>query len=208
MAIFPTPGALGAWNLKPPFDTKLKVGLAYLCKEVRLITEMVAQGVNVREQFYAANGLSNTFYEEDLKDGAAIVTLTTSSGDRVFVPSPYILGWPSADGVPYAVVAMAIVLGALPNTVDPTFLTNKVSEVIHSNLGLMPEISYATVSEVTVKSQEQHNAAESGRLSNISENKTNFQLLEEANARIAALVSENQALANYIAEHIPPPPGP
>lgn len=198
--LLPSVGATGSWKLKAPFDEKVDPELSYRCDAVRRISEMVAMGTDVKTIHYFANGLTEAEYKADVQADVAIITLSTSSGDWAYVPSSYVLGWPSTDGVPYAVVGMAVVLGALPNTIDPTMLTEKVKEVIKANLGMEPEITYATVSEVAIKSQEQHENLETARLANISEDKTNYQLLQETLLENERLRSLNQSLIDFIAD--------
>lgn len=196
--MIPTLGASGAWTLKVPFDAQIVADRAYTCQAIRYISEMVAKGEEVKNQYYIRYGLTDAEYKQDADANVAIVTLISSSGDYVHVPSSYIVGWPAADGVPYAVLAAGVVLGALPNTFDPTFLTTELKAFIKARIGLEPEITYATVSEVSIKSQDQHGVLESAREAAKTINQTMFQQLDAANARIAELESLNQSLVDFI----------
>jgi hypothetical protein len=196
MSVLPSLGSSGAWTLKTPFDALIVSNLAYTCQEVRRITTMVGQGVDVFTQHYARHGLTKAEYDQDVQNDVSMITLITSSGDWLFVPSSYVTGWPAADGVPYATIAAAIVLGALPNTVDPSFLTEDLKAFIKARLGLVPDISYVVVSETVMKDQNQHEILEIARENAKEVDKTLFSQLQDAEATIA---SQKQTIDNLTA---------
>lgn len=204
--ILPSIGAEGAWQLKAPFDEKISSELSYKCVAIRKISEMVTTGIDVLNTHYIPNGLLKTDYDADVIVDASVVTLVSSSGSWVFVPTTYILGWPSADSVPYAVVAMGVVLGALPNTVDASFLIDKVKNVIRANLGNEPEILLMTVSETTMKTQEQHESLEAARQANITETMTDYNAVQVLQAQLDAANETIRQLMEYYESQPDVPP--
>lgn len=192
--LLPGIGVSGDWTLKTPLDTKYTAGLTYTCKAIRKISEMVANGVDVLNLVYIPNGLDQAAYDDNVKNDYSVVTLQSTSGALLLVPSPYLGGWPSADSVPYVVMGMVINLGAIPNTIDPTFLTDKVEPVIKAALGLDPEIHYVTLSETANKTWDDHVANENARTAAITDENSDYikrvnaeAALTDAQAQIAAL---------------------
>ena len=204
--ILPSIGAEGAWQLKAPFDEKIESSLSYKCVAIRKISEMVTTGVDVLNTHYIPNGLLESNYNDDVGDDVSIVTLVSSSGAWVFVPTSYIVGWPSADSVPYAVVAMACVLGALPNTVDASFLIEKVKNVIQANLGHEPEIYLMTVSVTVMKTQEQHESLEAARRANVSDSMTDYNAKNTLQEQLDAANETIRQLMGYYESQPPVPP--
>lgn len=199
--ILPNIGASGTWSLKPPFNDKLVANLAYSCKAIRKLSEVVATGMDAKAEFYDKYDLGDDTYNLDVKNDISIITLVSSEGNWLFVPSSYLNGWPSSDTVPYAVVGMLLNLGALPNTIDPSFLSEKVSNVVQANLGHTPEIKFATLSETTNKTWSDHESLEQARQTLISDSNTDYVRRVKAEADLAAAQAHIQALEQYIVDN-------
>jgi hypothetical protein len=191
-------GVSGDWTLKAPLDTKITPNLAYTCKSLRKISEMVANGIDVLNLVYIPNGLTQDDYNDGVANDWSVVTLQAASGLMVLVPSPWLAGWPSADSVPYVVMGMIINLGAIPNTIDPTFLTDKVEPVIKAALGLDPEIHYATLSETATKTWDDHVAQENARTAAITDENSDYIKRVNAEADLAAAQAQIAALQQVI----------
>ncbi|BAS04852.1 hypothetical protein [Ralstonia phage RSF1] len=196
--LLPSIGASGDWTLKPPFDTKYTAGLAYSCRAINKISSLVATGVDVFNTFYVPNDLTVDKYNADVAADLSMVTLQSSSGQVLILPSTYLSGWPSADSVPYVVMGMVINLGAIPNTLDPTFLTPKVAAVIKAALGHDPDIQYATLSETTNKTWDDHTALENLRLANITDDNSDYIKRLNAESDLAAAQAQIAALQQFI----------
>lgn len=208
--LLPAIGASGSWTLKPPYDTQLISGLAYTCKAIRKLSEVVATGIDAKAEYYDANGIDPSVYDANVAADISIVTLTSSSGNWLFVPTPYLSGWPTGDAVPYVVLGMIVNLGALPNTLDPTFLIEKVSNVITSNLGNVPDIEFVALSEVTNKTWDVHEGLEAARQNNITDDNTDYIRRVNAEAALATAQATIQALQQFIIDAglVPPSPAP
>uniref|UniRef100_A0AAU7PFK9 Uncharacterized protein n=1 Tax=Burkholderia phage vB_BgluM-SURPRISE13 TaxID=3159457 RepID=A0AAU7PFK9_9VIRU len=196
--LLPGIGASGDWSLKTPLDSKYTAGLAYTCKAIRKISEMVANGIDVLNMVYIPNGLDQTAYDSDVQNDYSIITLQSAAGALLLVPSSYLAGWPSGDSVPYVVMGMIINLGPIPNTIDPTFLTDKVAPVIKAALGLDPEIQYATLSETTNKTYDDHVAQEATRTAAITDENSDYVKRLNAEADLTAAQAQIAALQQFI----------
>jgi hypothetical protein len=191
--LLPGIGVSGDWTLKTPFDSKITAGLAYSCRAINKISVMVATGIDVLNTLYIPNGLTEANYDADVAADLSMVTLQSTSGQVIILPSTYLTGWPSADSVPYVVMGMVINLGPIPNTIDPTFLTDKVEPVIKNALGLDPEIHYVTLSETTNKTWDDHVAQENTRTAAITDENSDY--VKRLNAEAALTAAQAQIVA-------------
>jgi len=196
--LLPGIGSAGDWKLKPPFDSLYVAGLAYTCKAIRKLSEIVATGIDAQGTYYTPNNLTADQYAADVAADVSIVTLCSSSGNWLFVPSTYLLGWPSNDSVPYVVLGMVINLGAIPNTLDPTFLTPVVQNAIKAALGHDPDIEYVTLSETTNKTWDDHTSLENLRLANITDDNSDYVKRLNAEAALTAAQAQITALQQFI----------
>lgn len=196
--LLPAIGAAGDWKLKTPFDTKYTAGMAYSCRAINKISSLVSTGIDVLDTLYIPNGLTADNYAADVAADLSMVTLQSSSGQVIILPSSYLLGWPSNDAVPYVVLGMVINLGAIPNTIDPTFLTPKVAAVIKAALGHDADIEYVTLSETTNKTWDDHTSLENLRLANVTDDNSDYVKRLNAEADLTAAQAQITALQQFI----------
>lgn len=209
-AILPALGSSGLWKLKAPFDTKIIASVAYSCQAISLISALVASGLDVFEEYYVSNGLTQAAYDADVLDGSSIITLVSTTGVSLQVPSTYIDGWPSSDVVPYVVMGAIVVLGALPNTLDPEFLAPKLKNVVKNSLGNDATVEFVVMSEVTNKMFSDHTALENARKANISDDNSDYVRRLKAEADLVAAKATIAALQQFIIDSgvpIPVVPG-
>lgn len=193
-SILPAIGSSGFWKLKAPFDNTLNSSVAYSCRAITLLSQAVSDGVEVFEDIYVPLNISQAVYDEHVAAGISLVTLSSTVGEIAIIPSPYIDGWPSNDVVPYVVMAAVVVLGAIPNTLDPTYLTPILQNAVKAALGNTPDVEYVTVSDVTNKLYSDHEAMENARQANIEDDNSDYvrrliaeEHLVKARGEIAAL---------------------
>lgn len=206
--LLPGLGASGQWKLKPPFNDKLIANLAYTCKAVRKLSEVVATGIDAKAEYYTKYNIDDSVYDQHVKDDISIVTIISSAGNWLFVPSPYLDGWPSGDAVPYAVIGLVANLGALPNTIDPSFLTPIVKNAVVAALGHDPDISFVVLSEVTNKTFAEHESMEVHRQSLITDDNSDYVKRVKAEQALTMALAQNQALQQFIINSglvVPPP---
>lgn len=204
--LLPAIGASGNWKLKAPYDAQYIAGLAYSCRAINKLSAVVTLGLDAKAEYYDKNGLSQEIYDDHVAKDISILTLVSSAGNYIFVPAPYVDGWPTNDAVPYVVMGMLINLGALPNTIDPTFLKTKVENVILANLGHQPEIEFVTLSEVTNKSWDDHTSLENARQSALEDSSTDYVRRVNAEEELLQARAQIQALQQYIIDqgNLPP----
>lgn len=206
--LLPAIGASGNWKLKTPYDTQYVSGLAYTCRAINKLSAVVALGIDAKAEYYDKYEIPEAVYNDHVQKDISIVTLVSSAGNFLFVPSTYIEGKPTNDAVPYVVMGMLITLGAIPNTFDPTFLKTKVENVIKANLGHDPEIEFVALSEVTNKAWDDHTALENTRISALEDSSTDYVRRVKAEEELVQARAQIQALQQYIIDqgNLPPTP--
>lgn len=205
--LLPGMGASGHWRLKAPFDNALVPGLAYICQAQQSVGMMLATGMNVYEEIYDKWKIEIEVYDKHVADNITICTLISSSGNFVFVPAVYIDGWPSNDSIPYVVLGLFATLGAIPNTLDPSFLIDKVKNLIKSSIGLAADIEFVAMSEVENIAWVDHQAMEVARKTLITDDNSDYAKRVKAEADLNAARVQIQALQKFIVDSGIPVPG-
>jgi hypothetical protein len=190
--LIPTIGASGIWTLLPPFDALLTQSVSYNCLAVRQLEDIIAAGGDPYQQFYVPQegstaGSMLDQYNADLANKVCIVTLQSSSGAVVHVPTSFIQTFPSSGGVPYTNLLLGVDLGAMPDYVDLTFLKQQVANLVKTTVGLTHvQITTVVVSPTTHLSLSDHQVAEAARQANITNTVT-------PEAKVIALTQQLQA---------------
>jgi hypothetical protein len=204
--LLPTIGSSGLWKVKAPFDTQLIASLSYTCKAVRKLAEFVATGADVFADHYEPNNIPQSVYQQHVNADISLVTLMSSTGNWLVVPTPYLDGWPSNDIVPYVILGMVVTLGAIPNTIDPGFLEPVVKNAIAASLGHVPEIQFVALSGVTNKVYSDHEALENLRKSNIKNDNSDYVRRLKAETDLVAARAQIAALQKFIIDSKVPIP--
>ncbi len=200
-SIIPQVGVSGIFELAEPFENALQPGVEYSCEAVRKLSDVVAAGGDPREEYYTPYGLDELIYARDVENGECIVTLQASIADIVHVPTSFIKSYPSMGGIPYSVVALGVLLSALPESLDLTPLRNALADRTHEVLGVTPEIKTMVMSSTLLKSLADHQSIEAARQAIIAANPTDRQLYLQEKARADALQAQVNELEAYILAH-------
>jgi hypothetical protein len=196
--LIPALNATGLYTLRAPFDTVLLPQTSYGCVAIRRLEDIVAAGGDPFDQYFAPKGITRALYETDAAAGCVIVSLQSSSGQWVYVPSTYIASMPEQGGVPYTSMLLGIKIGAVPDSLDLSFLKTKISEIITATLGVSAEIREVANSPKTLLNQTQHSAAESARAAAVTSNQTDYSKFLAAQALADARLLKIQQLEAWI----------
>lgn len=197
--LIPTVGSSGIWTLLAPWNVLLTQSVSYNCLAVRKLEDIIAAGGDPYQQVYAPRegstpGSLQEQYNSDLQNGTCIVTLQSSSGAVIYVPTTFIQSFPSSGGVPYTNLLLAVDLGAMPNYVDLTFLKQQFANLVKTTVGLTKvEITTVVVSPLTNLSSSDHTTAEAARQANITNTVT-------PEAKVIALTAQLQAVQQAYAQ--------
>ncbi|ARV77343.1 hypothetical protein FDI21_gp174 [Pseudomonas phage Noxifer] len=180
----PPPGTRGLYSLKAPFTTV--PNQLYSCGAIRFFKDLQNQGINVYEKYYQPLNLTESDYSRDLAAGVAIISLLSDSQAPVYVPSSYILAYPGLTSYNYQYVVLSIALGALPDSLDLTFLKTQLATTASEVVGVLPTVFENIAPATGVVTPEQHDAMEAARQAAISNRTTDRALyLVERDKRIA-----------------------
>jgi hypothetical protein len=198
MNVIPSVGVSGLWSLASPFNSKLLPNIPYTCIAIRKLSDVVAAGGNPEADYYAINGLDNNRYISDLNNGACIITLQGGSSSIVYVPSTSINNYPDIGGVPYTVLALAINLGAIPDSLDLSYLKYRVGNLVRDTVGIQPNINVVAISPTTLVNDRDAKAIEAARLANIGTVVTDYAKYLQAAAERDSARQKIQELEHYI----------
>lgn len=204
MNLIPPIGASGLYRLAQPYASQINLNISYTTMAVRKISDITALGKDPFVAFYEPYGLTEQQYEQDANSGVCIVSLQSNSGVWVYVPSSFIEAYPEVNGVPYISVALMVHLGALPDSLNLSYVRNTVRDTVMATLGITPDVQTVVTSAKTLIGQDNHMAAENARQANISSNTTDYSNALKYQDDNTALRSRITQLEAYILENMPP----
>lgn len=196
--IRPDIGSFGTFQLDEPFATKLVSNVAYECIALRSMDDVVKEGVDPYAKYYSANNLTEAKYLADKEAGVVIVTLRSTAGAYVYVPTSYVKSYPLSGGIPYQVTGILVDLGALPTTLDLTVLKTTIVDVVHNSLGVTASTSEIAMSDLELLSTTMHTTYEAVRKQAITVNESDYTAklrLEKENITLTKKIAE---LETYI----------
>ena len=200
MALIPPVGTSGIYKLAAPFNPLLQANMSYRCDAIRRIADFLEVGLDPFEEFYEPRGLTKAAYDLDLQNQVCIVSLVSTGGHWVYVPSTYISSYPDINGVPYTVMVLGLELGAIPNYRDLTGLKQAIANLTRDTIGIMPTVKEVAISAVQKLSQSDHDALENARTIAITNSQTDRSKLFAAQSELATLRQQYTALETYVRE--------
>jgi len=185
--IIPPLNSSGKFVFKKPISDKINPALNLTCKSVRKISELTRSNVNVYNDFYKPNDLSDLTFQIDKQNDSSIVGLVSSSGFWYYVPSSQLVTYPDATGVIYRRRALGVNLGPLADIVNIDSLIKLMSDVVFNNIGVKPDIRHIALSEQTLLSRDEHDMVEKARKAKIDTSKNVY-------LELSSIKKENQEL--------------
>lgn len=199
--LIPSLGAKGIYKVSEPFTTLVK-NIAYTCIATRRLSDFVSIGRDPKALYYDPYGLGDAIWARDSKDrDVCIVSLQSDSGQIVYVPSSFILSFPSLNGIPYTVRILGINLGAIPDSLDLNSLYGYMHDLVRDTLGVESEVKSVAISETKLMSKEQHDSLELARLDLINTTQTERSRIIELERLVTTLQEQNSALEQYIIDN-------
>lgn len=200
MAVTPSIRMRGRYTLKAPWVAD--PAKVYECEAIRSFDDLEKIGTNVYETFYLPAGLMNgevyagsTFsFEAEKQADVNIVTLRSQNGDYIYVPDSYILSIPDMSGVQYSQMILSVNLGPLPDYLSLAALKTDVGNRVSAMIGATATVIEHRAPSTNQPTSAEHDVLEAARAAAITTIKTDYMLLQEANARIATLLATNAAL--------------
>lgn len=194
----PSVGVRGIYTLLAPFDTKLIPNVPYNCIAVRRLADIVAAGGDPKADYYTPNGLTDQNYADDVAANACIITLQADEAIVEYVPSSYIASFPELGGVPYTQLLLAMNIGAIPDSMDLSYVKGRLADVVLENLGVTTEVKTVAASFPTVLSDVEHAALVAARQLIVGTVTTDHAKFLEANTQLAAAQAKIAELEAFI----------
>lgn len=192
--LIPAIGTRGLYTLAAPFDQQVLPAVPYTCVAVRKLEDIVASGADPKAVYYDANNIDDVRYQADLDAGVCIVSLQAAEGSWIYLPSSFITIMPDQGGIPYRSIVLAVPLGAVPDSLDLSYIKTQLVDLVKDNLGVTVEVKEVAISPPGNLSQAEHDTLEAARQANITNRTTlRAQLIavtaqrDAANAKIAEL---------------------
>lgn len=162
-AVTPEVGASGFYTLASPFDTAIAVGVRYTCREIRKISGYIGNNEDVKANIYDANNIPEDIWEEDKQADANIASLQGETGQWIYVPCRYIVGYPNTNGIPYRTMGLSVGLPAIPVDRDLTDVQEKIKNVIKDSLGVNCTVEPFETSKVSLVDSTIHDQVSTAR---------------------------------------------
>ena len=199
MSLYPQINVMGSFKLKVPFQGVIQEDKSYTVISVRRFNDIRQQGIDPYNAYYVPKGIALSTFQDDESNKAAIVTLQGGNGEIVFIPSTYILEFPSLDGFPYAVMGLSVKIGSMFTEADLVPLITAVKQTIQAYTGY----ANATVAPVALSAIEYidsaaHQAIETNRLTSVTVSATPAAELTRLRLEKAQLLDKVAELEQYI----------
>jgi len=191
-SILPVIGSSGFYDLAAPFDVEVIDKIEYTCKAIRRISDYLANNEDPKASIYDVYGIDEAVYEEDLSKDNYIVSLQSRKGHWLYVPSRYILSYPSVNGIPYRSVMLGVSLPPLPVSQDLTAVLSDIKDLVENSLGVSVAVRQVETSMNVLVDYNVHEVTQQERNIHIEGRSTLY-------ARNVALREENDLLIQKVA---------
>lgn len=208
MALIPNIGVKGLFHLLPPYDTQVLKDVAYTCVAIRRMSDILVAGGDPFNDYYTSVGLSEDTFKADLASGVCIISLQAAPNIFIYVPSSYIVSFPDIGGIPYTTLLLGINLGAVPDSMDLSYLKNKIAADVLETLGIESEVTAVAASLPMLLSTTDSAAFEAARRARIGTVVTDYSKYLASEAMLASARQRITELEAYIRAHPPAPPTP
>ena len=148
-----TVGVAGNFEFAQPLASKLPQNTRMMVQAVRSISEMVAEGFDLKEVY---EGISEMAMLEDMAKDRPILKLVTEGGESFNVPQSQVVGYPRIDGVAYRPFNVVLDLGMHPEETDFTALNQALESVVLALTGVSTTTVPVVMGSSFYVSSEQH----------------------------------------------------
>lgn len=199
-------------NLVPPINTKgmfevrspfsLKIGKVYVCEEIRTYDELSRLGVDVYNKVYVPAGLTVSDFNSDATKKASLITLKSSGGSPVYIPSTYIDKYPGMSPSDYEVTVIAVECGLLPDGYDLSTLKSEILDLTKATIGALPIVTVANHYYDGLIEPEEAAAMELARETAIATYTSKDTTITELTNAVTELTNKNDVLSRDLAKFL------
>jgi hypothetical protein len=145
-SITPNIGAQGVYTLAAPFAALVIPNITYTCRAIRKLEDIIGSGEDPYETYYKPFNLSKEDFLRNLNNNDCIVSLQSSAANWIYVPSSYILAYPSGAGVKYQAMMIGVSLGTIPSSINLSNLETEIKDLVYHSLGVEATTKQVVVS--------------------------------------------------------------
>lgn len=193
----PPIGVSGIWSLSSPFKEKLQANVPYTLIAIRKLSDILNAGGDPEADYYTVNSLDITKYTTDFNNDVSILSLQHGGNAIVYVPSSYVMSYPDIGGVPYTSLALTIPIGAIPDSLDLSYLKTRLTAVVAETIGVTATVQTVAVSNKTLLTTADAQAAETARQAKVNTTMTDYAMYLQAAAQRDSALQKIQALEQY-----------
>lgn len=196
--------AKGVYQLELPWVTDENT--IYECIAIRDLADFVDRGQDAFKLIYEPKAIALGKYNDDKALGVNIITLAAPNKPTIQIPDTYILAYPAMDNVAYNEVILSASLGALPDSLDLTFLLAQVAGTISDTIGVVPTVKIHLAPSTGVVSSDEHEILEVAREAAIVNRVTDRAKVLAQQITIDAQAAQIATLEQYLrdADLLPP----
>jgi len=199
----PQINATGSYELRTPWVIDSNVD--YRCEALRGFEELELDNIDVYDRFYNPKGVSEQRFGEDRVNGINIVTLMSTDGPTIHVPSSYILKFPNNLNVPHSRLIMAIDLGLIPDHLDFYQLQQDILALVTNTIGQQASMSIHRGLIEGGISKSRADAMVAQRKANSLAEGSFYAKYKKSEEERVKILDENQRLQTIITAINPPP---
>lgn len=140
--ITPPIGAKGLFKVRSPYV--VSAAAVYWVGAVRTYEELIAAKIDPLTQVYVPVGMGQSDYNQDIIEGAQVITLLSSVRPPLHIPDTYILEYPNMSLVPHSWIVCTVSCGILPDTYDLTRMQQTVAAAVSEYTGVQSTVTIST----------------------------------------------------------------
>ena len=200
--MLPPLGVVGTYRFSSPVSTQLGDERIAVTEAILSIESLEQDpDFTVVKTVYLDIGLTDTDFNSDKLNRIPILKMRFSDDKIHYVPTTYVITFPSTAGIPYQGTALAVTLGMLPSDFSLTALKQYIESLCLNRYGLEAETTEVAVSAEVRLLEYEHRRLEDQRVAKIlPEELPTTNLYDIEKLQIALKRSEQQIryLESYI----------
>lgn len=205
--VTPPIGAKGLFKVRSPYA--VSAAAIYWVGAVRTYEELIAAKIDPLTQVYTPVGMGQADYNQDIIEGAQVITLLSNVRPPLHIPDTYILEYPNMSIVPHSWIVCTVSCGILPDTYDLTRMQQTVAIAVSEYTGVQANVTISTAPTTDSVTEAAYLEAKAVRDAALLNKSTDFadklllqEQLDKANSYIADLTTIIDEQETTIAEQV------
>lgn len=189
-------GLRGIFEFKNQFKERSET----ICEVIKMATidSLILDGLDVYQDIYLSNGISEDQYKKDMENKTFIVFFKNDKGETFYLPSTSIVKTPSENTRDYTQYTLAIVLEKTPINQDFKSIFTQLKSLVKDELGLESKVALYQTGVIEPVDEATHLIKEKERQSKINTYLNKDREMKEKDLLIEALTSKNEELLKLL----------